>query len=141
MPWCPPEPASWQMVALRYEEDLTYRQIAERMGFLYDHTQAWRVCKFYIDHGKVPIPGTHKRPQQEDRTHLKDEAKHILWMLYVKDPSLFLDEATKMINMEVGRTYSEYAVDLAMREMGLTAKKVFNRWLLKCVSHSNPAVA
>ena len=36
MPWCIPKDEEWEMVALRFEDGLSHREVAKRMKCLYD---------------------------------------------------------------------------------------------------------
>ena len=45
MPWCIPKDAAWEMVALRFEDGLSYREVAKRMKCLYDKNHIWKLAR------------------------------------------------------------------------------------------------
>jgi hypothetical protein len=98
MPWCIPKDEAWEMVALRFEDGLSCREVAKRMKCLYDKNHVWRVCTYYLETGQVPVLNTHKRPRQDETTHLDRNASKVLWQLYDDDAALYIDEATQILN-------------------------------------------
>ena len=82
------------------------------------------MCTYYLETGQVPVLNTHKCPRQEETTHLDRNASQVLWQLYDADAALNIDEATQILNNELGTNYSLHAVNRALRKLGLTSKVV-----------------
>ena len=118
------------------EKGLSLREIGESMACRHSKPQVRRVLQHYYKYGKPPAYGQHKRETHSERKLLTADDTLVLISLYEKDPSLYLDEAVKLLNLEVCYNYSATTVWRSLQKEGLTWKRVspsLQPYLTDCV--------
>ena len=111
------------MIQLR-EKGLPYRKIGENMAPSHSKDQVKRVIDHYAAYGSPPEYRQHKRPKHSKKRRLGEHDKQVLGELFDEVPSLYLDEATNILNVMVGYNFTEKAIWTALQDMGLTWKEV-----------------
>jgi transposase len=123
MPFDLLESESWQIIAIK-NQGLSYRNVRRHFNGKHGLSQIYNVCKYYREYGEAPKYKQHTRRKKTKERMLDELATKRLELIFEEDPCLYLDEARVQLNRKYGYSYTDYAVDQALKKVGLTLKAV-----------------